>query len=101
MSIPVLYNMHSFFSNFCVVQTKHGFVNVDNMKIFNSSSDANLYKDKIRGERFEKIYENKDTNQIKFMELLETEEKIVRVCKFMPKDWQHLSCISKNVRPYI
>ena len=35
------------------------------------------------------------------MELLETEEKIVRVCKFMPKDWQHLSCISKNVRPYI
>jgi hypothetical protein len=55
MSISVLYNMHSFFSNFCVVQTKHGFVNVDNMKIFNSSSDANLYKDKIRG--FILVYE--------------------------------------------
>jgi hypothetical protein len=93
--------MHSFFSNFCVVQTKHGFVNVDTMRIFDSSADANLYKDKIRGDRFEKIYENKDSNQIKFMELLETEEKIIRVWKFMPKDLQYLSCISKNVRPYI
>lgn len=103
MSIPILYNMHSFFSNFCVVQTKHGFINVDTMRIFDSSADANLYKHKIRLERFEEISDNKDfnSNQIKFAELLETEEKIVRVCKFMPKDFQNFSCISKAIKPYI
>ena len=93
--------MHSFFSNFCVVQTKHGFVNVDNMKIFNSSVDANLYKDKIRGERFEEISDNSTSNVIKFAELLETEEKIIRVWKFIPQDFQNFSCISKARKPYI
>ena len=99
--MSLLYNMHSFFSNFCVVQSKYHFIDYDKIRIFDSSADANLYKDKIRLERFEEISNIKDSNLIKFAELLETEEKIVRVCKFMPKDFQKYSCVNKTSKPYM
>lgn len=99
--MSILYNMHSFFSNFCVVQTKYNFVNVDTMKIFNSNIDADTYKNKVCMERFEEMNDIKNSNQIKFGELLETEEKIIRVCKFMPEDWQHSNCISIAKKPYV